>query len=141
MATSDDYEEILYNHRTLKWSARILGTLEAACLLYMALTEFVEEVKNHSVLPLTTLIKGQYFLAVTLTVAFIGLIIAYWKEGLGGGISLIGYIVLFIGWQDFHLSFIIGMGVASLPSVLYVAYCLSVHLALGKAERDQPTNH
>ena len=109
-------------------------------VFYLAFTEFREETDNQSPSPLLTLINGQYFLAVTLTVVFVGLIIAYWKEGLGGGISLAGLIVLFIGWSDFHVNFILGMGLISIPSVLYVAYRLSVYLALRKAEQDQTTD-
>lgn len=81
------------------------------------------------------MINGQYFLAVTLAIAFIGLIIAYWKEGLGGGI--VSFIVLFIGWSDFHMNFILVIGLISLPSVLYFTYWLTVHLALRKAEPDK----
>jgi len=135
--TSEKYEDILYDHRNLRWSARILGTMELALLFYLAFNEFREEIAGHNPSPLLTLINGQYFLAVTLTIAFTGLIIAYWKEGLGGGIALASFIVLFIGWNDFHVSFIIGMILASLPSVLYVAYGLSVFLAVKKAQRDQ----
>lgn len=141
--TSEEYEDILYNHRILRWSARILGTIEVVLLLYLTLNEFREEIKSHSLSPLLTLINGQYFLAVTLTIAFIGLIIAYWKEGLGGGISLASFIVLFIGWSDFHLSFILGMVLVSLPAILYFTYWLTVYLDLKKAEkaeRDQTSD-
>jgi hypothetical protein len=139
--TSEEYEDILYDHRILRWSARILGTIGVALLLYLAFTEFMEELNNHSPSPLLTLINGQYFLAVTLTIAFIGLIIAYWKEGLGGSISLASLIVLFIGWSDFHVNFIAGMGVISIPSVLYVVYRLRVYLALRNAGQDQIKGH
>ncbi|NCA76610.1 MAG: hypothetical protein EOM90_09755 [Alphaproteobacteria bacterium] len=131
----EKYEDILYDNRILRWSARILGTIEVVLLFYMTFVEFKEEINNQSTSPLLTLINGQYFLAVTLTLAFIGLIIAYWKEGLGGGITLISLIVLFIGWNDFHIGFILGMGVISIPSILYVAYWLRVYLALKKAEK------
>ncbi|MCX6303562.1 MAG: hypothetical protein NT040_01205 [Bacteroidetes bacterium] len=107
--TAEEYEDILYNHRILRWSARILGAIEVVLLFYLAFTEFMEEINNHSPSPLLTLINGQYFLAATLTIAFTGLIIAFWKEGLGGGISLAGFIVLFIGWSDFHGNFILSM--------------------------------
>ena len=137
--TSEQYEDILYNHRILRWSARILGTIEVVLLFYLAFNEFREEINSNSPSPLLTLINGQYFLAVTLTIAFIGLIIAYWKEGLGGGISLASFIVLFIGWSDFHVNFILGMTLFSLPSILYFSYWLSVYLALKKANRDQTT--
>jgi len=138
---SEEYEDILYNHRILRWSARILGTIEVVLLFYIAFTEFREEINNHSPSPILTLINGQYFLTVTLTIAFIGLIIAYWKEGLGGGISLASFIVLFIGWSDFHVNFILGMLLASLPAILYFTYWLMVYLALKKAERDKTTDH
>jgi len=137
--TSEDYEDILYENRNLRLSARVLGTIEVAFLFYLAFTEFREEIINHSASLLATMTNGQYFLAVTLASAFIGLIIAYWKEGLGGGISLASYIVLFIGWSDLHVNFILGMGLISLPSVLYVAYGLKVFLAVKIAHRDQPS--
>ena len=37
------YEDILYDHRVLLWSARILGTIEAVLLFYLAFTGFREE--------------------------------------------------------------------------------------------------
>ena len=137
---SEIYEDIRFDHRILRWSARILGTIEVVLLFYMTFVEFKEEINNHSASPLLTMINGQYFLAVTLTLAFIGLIVAYWEEGLGGGITLISLIVLFIGWNDFHIGFILGMGVISIPSILYVAYWLRVYLDVRKAKRDQTTD-
>ena len=135
--TSDEYEDILYENRILRWSARILGTIEVLLLFYMTFNEFREELANHSISPLLTLINGQYFLSVTLTIVWIGLIIAYWKEGIGGGISLVTIIVLFFGWNDYHLNFIIGMGMFSIPSVLYVVYWMRVYMAVKRANRDQ----
>ena len=135
--TSEEYEDILYNHRILRWSARILGTIEVVLLFYLTFNEFREEINSHSPSPLLTLINGQYFLAVTLTIAFIGLIIAYWKEGLGGGISLASFIVLFIGWNDFHVNFIVGMAIAALPGFLYFTFWLKVYLDIKKTEQDQ----
>ena len=139
--TSEEYEDIFYNHRILRWSARILGTFEVVLLFYLAFSEFREEINSHSPSPLLTLINGQYFLAVTLTTAFIGLIIAYWKEGLGGGISLISFIVLFIGWSDFHVNFIVGMAIAALPGFFYFTYWLKVYLDIKKIERDRTRDH
>lgn len=138
--TSEEYEDILYDHRILLWSARILGTIEVIFLSYLAISELREELNSNSISPLLTMINGQYFLTVTLTIYFTGLIIAYWKEGPGGGISLGSLIVLFIGWSDFHLNFILGMGMTSLPSVLYLTYWLNVYLDLRKAEKNQGTD-
>jgi hypothetical protein len=138
--TSEEYEDILYKHSNLRWTARILGTIEAVFLFYLGFSEFREEIVNQSSSPLVTMINGQYFLTVTLTIVFIGLIIAYWKEGLGGGISLASYIVLFIGCSDFHVNFIIGLTLYSLPSILYFTHWLKVYLDRKKAQRDQTTN-
>ncbi len=138
---SGKLEDIIYDYRFLLRAARILGTFELIMLFYLSLNEFREEIQNNSTSPLLTMINGQYFLAVTLTITFIGLIIAYWKEGLGGGISLASLILLFIVWSDFHVSLILGMGIVSVPSVLYVAYRISVHLALRNARQNQTTDH
>ena len=134
---SEVLEDILYNHRNLRLSARILGTIEAAFLLYIAFAEFREEIINHSPSPLVTMINGHYLLAGTLTITFIGLIIAFWSEGLGGGIALASSIVIFLGPSDFHVGYILGMTLFALPSVLYFSYWLSIYLALKKARQDQ----
>ena len=102
----------------IPWIARIYGALLVALFLYITVNEFVEEIRNHSPNPVITLISGQYFLAITLMVAFAGLVLAYWKEGWGGGVSLAALITLFIGWQDFHPGFIVSMFLASIPSIL-----------------------
>jgi hypothetical protein len=133
--TSEEYDDILYNNRILRWSARILGTLEVAFLLYLAYDQLFKGMIDRGLSALIPLIGGQYFLAITLTISFIGLVIAYWKEGLGGSISLASILVLFIGWSDFHIIFILGMGLFSVPSILYVAYWLSIYLAVKKAKR------
>jgi len=137
--TPDEYEDILYDHRILQWSARILGTLEAGFLVYLAYDQLVKVLINQGTSALISLIGGYCFLVIILTIAFLGLIIAYWKEGLGGGTSLACFIVLFIGSSDFHMSFILGMAIAALPGILYFTYWLKVYLDIKKAERDQPT--
>lgn len=137
--TSEEYEDILFNHRILRWSARIVGTLEALFLFYLAYGQVIKGLFHRGFSAFIPLLNGQYFLAISLTIAFIGLIIAYWKEGLGGGITLVSFIVLFFGWNDFHVSFILGMGLASIPSILYCLYWLMVHLEIRKAKRNQTT--
>ena len=41
--TSEDYEDILYDNRILRWSARILGTLEVIALLSLAYGQLIIE--------------------------------------------------------------------------------------------------
>jgi hypothetical protein len=137
--TSEEYEDILFDHRILRWSARIMGTLEVLFLLSLAYDQLIKGLINQGLSAFIPLVNGQYFLLISLTIHFIGLIIAYWKEGLGGGISLACLIVMFIRAADFHVSTILYASVVFLPSVLYVAYWLSVHLAVKKAGKDQKT--
>jgi len=134
--TSEDYEDILYDNRILRWSARILGTIEVVFLFSLAYDQLIKGIIDKGLSAFIPLIGGQYLLAITLTIDFIGLVIAYWKEGLGGSISLASLIVLFIGWSDFHIIFILGMGMISVPSILYLVYRLRIYLALKKAEQD-----
>lgn len=53
--TSEDYEDILYNHRILQWSARILETIYVVFLFYLGFSEFGEELNHHSPSPILTL--------------------------------------------------------------------------------------
>jgi len=57
--TSEEYEDILYNHRILRLSSRILGMIEVVLLFYLSFNEFREEINNHSPSPLLTLIKDS----------------------------------------------------------------------------------
>lgn len=134
---ADTYEDILWENRNLRWSARLLGSLEAGVLLYLTYEQVIKGILTQGFSTFIPSIGGQYFLAVSLVVNFIGLIIAYWKEGLGGGISLASLIVLFIGWSDFHVNFILGMGLISLPALLYITYRLRVKQAIKKTEMEQ----
>ncbi len=119
---SEEYEKRPYQFSGLLWIARILGTIMAAILFYLAFSEFLEEIRGNSPAPLETLINGQYFMVITMTLIFVGLVLAYWKEGLGGGIALISFLVFFIVWADFHVGFILAMSLFTLPSILYVVY-------------------
>ena len=122
MKHPEDYEKRPWHLRGYLWTARILGTLVAAFLLYIGVQEFLEEIWNDSPSPLTTLINGQYLLFFCLLFAFIGLVLAWWKEGLGGAIAFLSVVVLFIGWHDFHVSFILGMTFFALPGALYLLF-------------------
>ena len=131
----EDYEKRPWHLRGWLWTARILGTLIAALLFYMGYTEFMEEVRGNSPSPLVTMIDGHYDLFFILLSAFIGLILAWWKEWLGGAIAFLSVVVLFIGWQDFHVSFILGMTLFALPGALYLVYWWLVY----RFHREQST--
>lgn len=134
--TSEEYEDILYNNQILRWSARILGSLEAAFLVYLAYDQIFKVIINQGTSAFISFIYAYLSMVALLTIAFIGLITAYWKEGLGGGISMASFIVLFIAMNGHGVSAIIGVTLASLPGFLYFLYWLKVHLDIKKAERN-----
>lgn len=124
---AEEYEKRPYHLVRLLWTARLLGAVPAGLLFYIGFTEFMEEIRNNSVSPIVTMISGQYFLFITLTSYFTGLVLAYWKEGIGGAISLSAIVVLFIGWADFHVAVILAVCLTSMPSILYIVYWWMVY--------------
>lgn len=133
----EEYEGILYDHRILRWSARILGTLEAGFLVSLAYDQLIKVLIHQGIPALISFINAYFSMVAVLTTAFIGIIIAYWKEGLGGGISMVSFIYLFIVMNGHGVSAFIGVILASLPGFLYLIYWLKVHYDIQKTERDQ----
>lgn len=133
----DQYEDVLYNNQILRWSARILGTLEVVFLVYLAYDQIFKVIINQGTSAFIPLINAYFFMAALLTVAFIGLIIAYWKEGLGGGISIASFIFLFIAMNGHGWGAIIGLTLAALPGFLYFIYWLKVYWDIKKTEVKQ----
>ena len=76
----------------IRWIARITGTIMAVSILIFVSFSVAGEVKE----------TGQaYSMAQILTfifwgIAMLGLLLALWKEGLGGIISLAGLVLMFI---------------------------------------------
>lgn len=112
--------------KALRWAARIIGTLTVAFTLFMLIGSFIEGYnRNQGKLDypfdfLTTL--GFVFWGIGL----LGLVIAWWREGLGGMLSL-GAMIIFIALVYFNpaSNFSIVLVGFLLPPVLYVAYWLS----------------
>ena len=73
----EDYEKRPWHLRGWLWTARILGTLVAALLLYLGISEFLEEVRGDSPSPLVTLINGRHYLFFCLVFAFVWLVLAF----------------------------------------------------------------
>lgn len=113
--------------------ALILGTFVAGTMFYLTFSEFMIEIRAGSPTPIITLIDGQYFLAVTMTIVFLGLVLSYWKELIGGGISLTAMMVFIIGWNDWHAFFLISMFIMMLAPALYVIHGV-MRLRHGKQE-------
>lgn len=116
-------------HRGILWTARAIGTFIIAIVLYIVIQEYLEEL-NHGVSPFTALSKltasaDQMLFEWILTAsAIIGLIIAYWKEGLGGTISLVSFLWLFyrLSSDEFNGFIAAAVVIISIPCVLYIIY-------------------
>lgn len=105
----------------IRWTARILGTLMVIFTLLIGIGELLEE---HSG-PNAGLNAFTIITFLVWGVALAGLILALWKEGLGGIISLIGFIVFNIlaainPTPDSRYPF--GLLLFMIPSILYLAY-------------------
>src|SRR4030042_1016001 len=85
-------------YNVLRWTARIYGTLVVALLLYLTSIEYIEELHGGasplaSLFTLINEIMKYPHILLPWVIAGVGLILALWKEGLGGGISLISLII------------------------------------------------
>jgi hypothetical protein len=118
------------HYQGLRWTARIFGGLIVVLFLYIVVSEYIEELQNPDVSPVRALVSlvssadGMLFAWISCGIAMVGLILAYWKEGLGGGISLISFILVYIKLEsgNFHVFTFISLLVVSIPCVLYLIY-------------------
>jgi hypothetical protein len=80
-------------------------------------------VKQDSSSPFVTLFSGNFLFWLPWIIASVGYVIAYWKEGIGGGISFICFIIIF---YPFHFigNDILLVILCSTPSLLYLLYYL-----------------
>jgi hypothetical protein len=105
--------------RTIRLAARVTGTIWLVICLFGFISFFLEgsktTTKQPDILGIATI--------VCFLIAFSGLIIAWWRSGTGGFVSLFGFIaagVLFKMNPEFifSLAFFI---IVLLPSILYLA--------------------
>lgn len=104
-------------------TARIIGTIWASFYLFAIVFGYLEEIQikpDHVSIPDFL----QIPIAVCLLIAAIGLIIAWWRAGIGGFISLFGFIiaeVLSLIDPKFVFPLLI-FAISLLPSILYLGY-------------------
>jgi len=111
----------------LRWIARITGTLMVIFLLIMFIGEALEGSKKHEGSPFASVSPLILIIFVVWGVALAGLVVAWWKEGIGGMISLISYMLVYIlnlfnkeaamRWNAITLFLFL-----SLPAILYLIY-------------------
>ena len=106
----------------VRWVARITGTLLVVFTLVVGIGIIIDAAKN-AVTPSSPLVKISFLF---LGIALLGLLIALWKEGLGGFISLfcllIGYIIGIFEPESDKVGMLIIDLVYAIPSFLYIFY-------------------
>jgi len=111
------------NLLTIRWIARIIGTLFALfCLLYMS-SDLAEVLKPAQGIPRQPWDPMKLALAITFFSSIAGLIIAFWKEGIGGLIAFAGMALsLLIMKFNPDANFNFTIFVLFIPSLLYLLY-------------------
>jgi len=109
--------------KSLRQAARIIGTIWILFYLFAIVFGYLEEIQikpGHVSTPDFLLIP----FAVCLLIAVTGLIIAWWRAGIGGLISLFGFIIAeVLSLIDPKLIFLLPIfAVSLLPSILYLVY-------------------
>jgi len=112
---------------TERWIARILGLLLAVFAIFMAIGYFIEGRQQHPGAPfLSGVTPLVMFIFLTWGIGLFGLLLGWWKEKLGGFLSLSCFILVFIlnlfnpESQDKMVA-LIPMVIFSLPSLLFIS--------------------
>ena len=111
----------------LRWIARIAGTLMVIFTLFMFIGELLESQKRHGRPALSSFTPLMLIIFVIWGIALAGLLLAIWKEGLGGIISLLSFILMYFLNLFNKEASMRGSAIAvfiffSIPSILYLVY-------------------
>jgi hypothetical protein len=111
------------NLLTIRWIARIIGTLFALfCILYLS-SDLAEVLRPTQGIPPQPWDFFKIALAISFLSSIAGLILAFWKEGIGGLIAFAGMalsLVLMKFNPDANFNFTIF--ILLIPSLLYLLY-------------------
>lgn len=107
----------------IRWTARIVGTLLVLLTILIGVGQMLESYNRDGAVALDTFDTLMIITFVFWIVGLAGLILALWKEGLGGIGSLLSFIIfIFLLGINPKSNFIYGLFIYLIPSVLYV-YC------------------
>ena len=111
----------------LRWIARITGILWVVFTLFIFIGESIEGQQRHPGSGLSSFTPIILIIFFIWGIALAGLVLALWKEGLGGIISLIGFMLTYIlnlfNKQASMKENAIGVFlIFSIPSILYLVY-------------------
>jgi hypothetical protein len=109
----------------IRWTARIIGTLMVAFTLLIGIGEMLESNNSHGAAASNTFDTLMIITFIFWGTGLAGLILALWKEGLGGIVSLVSFII-FIFLVGINpkpdVSFSNVLFIFLIPSVLYLCY-------------------
>ena len=97
-------------------------------MLYLVTSEYLEELRGgssplQSLGPLINQIVMYPHILLPWVIGGLGLILALWKEGLGGGLSLLCFIVALFTLGFPHQENVLPLvTIVSVPSILYLVY-------------------
>ena len=107
----------------IRWTARIIGTLLVLLTILIGVGQMLESYNRYGAAALDTFDTLMIITFVFWIGGLAGLILALWKEGLGGIGSLLSFIIfIFLLGINPKSNFIYGLFIYLIPSVLYV-YC------------------
>ena len=115
----------------IRWVARILGSLILAFVLFFLLAYIFGEDESGNGFRNTKEVISFLFFPVS---TFIGLSLAFKWEGLGGIITIVGIIGLFVVRPDLLNS--IYMTIPIIPGVLYTIYWLMTKNKIGNSRQQ-----
>jgi hypothetical protein len=111
----------------LRWTARISGTLLVAFTLFFVIASFMDSMNRNNGSPLASFSTLIIIIFIIWGIALTGLILALWKEGMGGVISLGSFILMYF-LNLFNTEASVRAGalpvflIFSVPSILYLIY-------------------
>jgi hypothetical protein len=110
--------------KTLGLTARITAILWVFIFLFFGIGYYLEGLQRHAGEAPKPPDKLGIVVVVSINIALAGLIVGWWREGLGGFISLFGFIlagilVIIDPLLDFNIIFFL---LILLPTFLYLAY-------------------
>ena len=113
------------SYKIIRWTARIIGTLVVAFTMFIVIGEMLESYKQIGQTFSDTFDPLMIITFIFWGAGLAGLILALWKEGLGGIVSLLCFIIfiILIGINpkpDVSFSNVLFMFL--IPSVLYLCY-------------------
>ena len=123
---------------SLRLIARIIGTVWTIFYLFVIVVGYLENIQikpGHVSQPNDILVIP---IVACLLIALTGLFIAWWRPGIGGFISLLGFImmkVLSIFSPKFTFPFPI-VAISLLPSILYLVYWWKVRKSSSKNSKS-----